>query len=38
LIRALFVGLGATATAVAYYRLRMVKDGVDAGEMVSVFD
>jgi hypothetical protein len=38
LITALFVGFGATATAVAYYRLRMVKDGVDAAEMVSVFD
>jgi hypothetical protein len=37
-ISALFLGLGATATAVAYYRLRMVKDGVSAAEMVSVFD
>lgn len=37
-IAALFVGLGATATAVAYYRLRMVKEGVGADEMVSVFD
>lgn len=38
LISALFVGLGATATAVAYYRLRMVKEGVAAAEIVSVFD
>jgi hypothetical protein len=37
-IAALFVGLGATATAVAYYRLRMVKEGIGADEMVSVFD
>jgi len=37
-ISALFLGLGATATAVAYYRLRMVKDGVSAAEMVAVFD
>jgi len=37
-ISALFLGLGATATAVAYYRLRMVKEGVSAAEMVSVFD
>jgi hypothetical protein len=26
------------ATAVAYYRLRMVKEGVAAAEIVSVFD
>jgi hypothetical protein len=38
LVNALFVGLGATATAVAYYRLRMVKEGVNANEMASVFD
>lgn len=37
-ITALFVGFGATATAVAYYRLRMVKEGVDAADLVSVFD
>ena len=38
LIGALFVALGATAAAVAYYRLRMVKEGVSAAEIVSVFD
>jgi hypothetical protein len=38
LVSALFVGLGATATAVAYYRLRMVKEGVKATELASVFD
>lgn len=38
LVNALFVGLGATATSVAYYRLRMVKEGVKATEMISVFD
>jgi hypothetical protein len=38
LVGALCLGLGATATAVAYYRLRMVKEGVKATEMVSVFD
>ena len=31
-------GLGATATAVMYYRLRSVKESVDVREIVSVFD
>jgi hypothetical protein len=38
LISVLAAALGATATAVAYYRLRMIKEGVDAGEIASVFD
>jgi hypothetical protein len=38
LINALFVGVSATATAVAYYRLRMVKEGIGAAELTSVFD
>jgi hypothetical protein len=38
LVGVLSVGLGATATAVTYYRLRMSKEGIDAGDIVSVFD
>ena len=37
-VTALSVGLGATATAVVYYRLRMVKEGIRADELLSVFD